>query len=278
MQRSGRSGGGPEDLDDGLQWGRDSWTVLHLACLRWDEQAASRPPARRVEDFVHMFRRLLLCLPCRQDFLKLLAELPPPPPPPIPGGGQLFAWSVEAHNRVNRRLGKPAMPLEQARQMYGTLSRDPARWGPYFWRYMHRLAAFSEHPNMEMRAEDVHEMLCTWIPLAVPDAAMGQKYRDILVTRYLVANQTWSEILHRLHNYYNMNEAKCTWNGNPEQQYANVLCGTVRGQVPDQPSVREDKKPNVLPILLGLEGLVLLGAGVIFSAAWLHDKGQRGTD
>lgn len=50
---------------------------------------------------------VLPCFWCRLHFSQVLAENP------IPDTG-LFKWSVDVHNIVNEKLGKPIVPYEEA--------------------------------------------------------------------------------------------------------------------------------------------------------------------
>jgi hypothetical protein len=47
-------------------------------------------------------------LSCRQHFEQVLVENP------IPEAGDFFKWSVDVHNIVNKRLGKPEVSYEDA--------------------------------------------------------------------------------------------------------------------------------------------------------------------
>ncbi len=59
------------------------------------------------------FTARIPCGECKAHWQKLLAETPP-------GFGEgFFAWGVNAHNAVNRRLGKPEITLEAARERWG---------------------------------------------------------------------------------------------------------------------------------------------------------------
>jgi hypothetical protein len=80
---------------------------------------AARPPARgrgpgREGEWLEEFARRLPCGECRAHWSKLLAELPPE----LASREKYFAWTVAAHNAVNRRLGKPEMPEAEARQLH----------------------------------------------------------------------------------------------------------------------------------------------------------------
>ena len=62
-------------------------------------------------EFVNAFAEALPCPACSGHFKEVLAELPfPDSRDPL----ILFEWSVNAHNRVNARIGKPIFTVEQA--------------------------------------------------------------------------------------------------------------------------------------------------------------------
>jgi hypothetical protein len=56
------------------------------------------------------FAAMIPCGECRAHFTGLLLKVPPA------FGAGWFEWTVEIHNAVNRRLGKPAMGLGEARE------------------------------------------------------------------------------------------------------------------------------------------------------------------
>ncbi len=79
------------------------WADLHRAAL-------SAPTAGAFAAFLGAFRARVPCGECRSHWSAWVEEHPP--------GPDAFAWSVEAHNSVNARLGKPLLPVEQARALW----------------------------------------------------------------------------------------------------------------------------------------------------------------
>jgi hypothetical protein len=59
-------------------------------------------------DFVESYKEIIPCLSCREHFEQVLVENP------VPEADDLFKWSVDVHNIVNRRLGKPEFSYEAA--------------------------------------------------------------------------------------------------------------------------------------------------------------------
>lgn len=83
------------------KWGPHFWMTLHIACLGCQDYKA-------LSEFVEGYMYIIPCLSCRQHFEKVLVENP------VPETGDFFKWSVDVHNIVNRRLGKPEFSYEDA--------------------------------------------------------------------------------------------------------------------------------------------------------------------
>nr|UDO47644.1 erv-family thiol oxidoreductase [Pandoravirus massiliensis] len=91
------------------------WETMHYAAFQCPEPFAERAPA--LLDLVRAYAALLPCAECRGHFAALLAAHPPEEA--ARAGRQAFArWTVDAHNMVNARLGKPLFTFEQAAGRY----------------------------------------------------------------------------------------------------------------------------------------------------------------
>lgn len=75
------------------------WADLHRWALTADLSSAG--------EWLKMFTRRVPCGECRREFRSILHDTPPTT--------DLFAWTVAAHNRVNRKLGKPEISIDDAR-------------------------------------------------------------------------------------------------------------------------------------------------------------------
>jgi hypothetical protein len=75
--------------------------TLHIACLGCQD-------AKVLTDFVEGYKEIIPCLSCREHFEQVLVENP------VPEADDLFKWSVDVHNIVNKRLGKPEVSYEAA--------------------------------------------------------------------------------------------------------------------------------------------------------------------
>lgn len=60
------------------------------------------------------FANRIRCAGCRRHWLEVVAKLPPT----FSSRAAYFRWTVRAHNAINRRLGKPIIPLRRARSLW----------------------------------------------------------------------------------------------------------------------------------------------------------------
>lgn len=87
--------------------GRELWEQLHRRA------ASGRIAVAEMAFIKHLADPLARC-GCRAEWAALLDRMPPDLSTPE----TYFAWSVAAHNEVNARLGKPILPLDDARRLY----------------------------------------------------------------------------------------------------------------------------------------------------------------
>ncbi len=114
--RSGRKGVAL-DRNDPRAWGPVKWRELH-------ERADKAGDLGKEKAWLERFRRSLPCADCREHFTTLLAEQPPK----LESCDTYFAWTVEAHNAVNRRLGKAEVSLEVASEDRVKRRSTASRW------------------------------------------------------------------------------------------------------------------------------------------------------
>ena len=88
-------------------WGPSGWTMLHSMALEADRIDDSTFP-----DFVDSYIKHLPCEACKSHAQKYLLQWPVERP--------YFDWTVQFHNAVNIRLGKPEMDPNGARDMWNS--------------------------------------------------------------------------------------------------------------------------------------------------------------
>lgn len=82
--------------------GRATWTFLHTLAAQYPEHP-TRQQQRDAKNLVDILTRMYPCGECARHFGELVRQSPP-----AVGSRRDFSmWMCEAHNTVNRRLGKP---------------------------------------------------------------------------------------------------------------------------------------------------------------------------
>lgn len=101
-------------------WGRYLWTSIHTIALGYPDE----PSEQDKKDFKEFFTSLWKVIPCQRcsdNYKRHLTELP------IDGflgsNTDLFKWTVDLHNIVNKELGKPSMSLKQAEELFAHLAQ-----------------------------------------------------------------------------------------------------------------------------------------------------------
>ncbi len=94
--------GDPQSRDEArLTQFRALWSELHKRTLAYQGDQ----PAER--EYLDAFARRLPCGDCRRHWAQITAKLPPD----LESPGTYFAWSVAAHNEVNRSKATPSTVL-----------------------------------------------------------------------------------------------------------------------------------------------------------------------
>ncbi|KAK9325129.1 ERV/ALR sulfhydryl oxidase domain-containing protein [Lipomyces orientalis] len=91
----------PPDVNE---LGRSTWTFLHSVAAQYPEQAT---PAQQddMKSFMCIFGKFYPCWYCAADFQEWSAK--PENTPKVAGREDFGRWLCDAHNEVNRKLGKP---------------------------------------------------------------------------------------------------------------------------------------------------------------------------
>ncbi|KAK8069234.1 FAD-linked sulfhydryl oxidase ALR [Apiospora phragmitis] len=90
----------PPDVEE---LGRSTWTLLHSIAATYPS-APSTSEQRDLRSFMGAFARLYPCWSCAEDFQHYMARQQMP----VGSRDEFGKWLCEAHNAVNRKLGKQA--------------------------------------------------------------------------------------------------------------------------------------------------------------------------
>jgi hypothetical protein len=80
-----------------MHWGPSLWAFIHIVTVNKEYRAL---------EVVRSIGPVMPCQLCRYEYDKSISELD--------GSSDLFRWSVDFHNTVNVKLGKPKFTYEQA--------------------------------------------------------------------------------------------------------------------------------------------------------------------
>jgi hypothetical protein len=110
-------------------WGPFFWHTMHLVALGYPNEP-NYAEKRAAKEFYESLTHLIPCPTCRIHYADHLKELPITPS--LDSRKDLFKWTVDMHNLVNKDLGKPLYTETDAIAFYhklGQLGRSPV-WTP----------------------------------------------------------------------------------------------------------------------------------------------------
>lgn len=99
--------------------GRSTWTLLHSIAATYPTNPSSSQQNDLV-GFVQLFSRLYPCWVCADDFRGYIEK------DPVKAGsrGEFGKWLCDAHNDVNKKLGKPAFDCSKWEERWRTGWKD----------------------------------------------------------------------------------------------------------------------------------------------------------
>lgn len=92
----------PPDVEE---LGRSTWTLLHSMAATYPEKADAEHQAN-MGGFLKFFSKLYPCWVCADDFRAWMAHPSGRNQPKLGSRKEFGWWMCEAHNEVNRKLGK----------------------------------------------------------------------------------------------------------------------------------------------------------------------------
>ncbi|KAI5963889.1 ERV1 [Candida theae] len=91
-----------EDPPDVARLGKSSWTLLHSIAATFPETPTTKQQ-QDMRSFLNLFAGFYPCWYCGEDFVKYIDKHEPE----TKSQDDLGKWLCEAHNDVNKKLGKP---------------------------------------------------------------------------------------------------------------------------------------------------------------------------
>lgn len=89
----------PPDVE---KLGRSSWTFLHSVAATYPEKP-NKEQQEEMRTFIRIFAKIYPCWFCAMDFQKYIKKSEPK----VTNQEEFGRWLCDAHNAVNKKLGKP---------------------------------------------------------------------------------------------------------------------------------------------------------------------------
>ncbi len=96
-------------------WGPFFWHTIHIVALGYPNEP-SYAHKRAAKDFFESLAHLIPCPVCREHYATHLEKVPISPH--LDRRLDLFRWTVQLHNEVNKTLGKPLVSEAEAVLFY----------------------------------------------------------------------------------------------------------------------------------------------------------------
>jgi hypothetical protein len=109
-------------------WGPFFWNTMHLVALGYSSQP-TYTDKRAAKEFYESLTRLIPCPTCRNHYTAYLKEMPISSS--LDNRTDLFRWTINLHNKVNKLLNKPEKTEAEVLAYYTSLGergRSPI-WG-----------------------------------------------------------------------------------------------------------------------------------------------------
>ncbi|KAJ5692492.1 ERV/ALR sulphydryl oxidase [Penicillium macrosclerotiorum] len=103
--------------------GRSTWTLLHSMAATYPEKADTQQQ-KDMQGFLKLFSKLYPCWVCADDFQTWMAHPSGQNQPKLGGRKEFGWWMCEAHNEVNRKLGKKEFDCRLWEQRWRTGWKD----------------------------------------------------------------------------------------------------------------------------------------------------------
>jgi FAD-linked sulfhydryl oxidase len=100
----------PPDMDE---LGNCGWTLLHTMAAYFPEKPSQKKKAE-MKNFLESFAKVYPCKHCAKDFQQILQTLPLK----LENQNEFAHWMCQAHNHVNKKLGKPEFDCSKVNERW----------------------------------------------------------------------------------------------------------------------------------------------------------------
>jgi hypothetical protein len=103
------------------KWGRYAWYKFHKMALKHPCYPCRRDRKITKHFYYENFLKYIRCESCKKHYIDLLIEYPIK----TASRSDIFAWTVDIHNFVNAKLGKPLISYDEALQIWCSILSNP---------------------------------------------------------------------------------------------------------------------------------------------------------
>jgi hypothetical protein len=96
-------------------WGEPLWRVMHIFALAYPDSPSDEIKSA-YRNFYTSIQLIIPCEVCREGYVTIINQLPLEPA--LETKDALFQWTVDVHNRVALKTGKPRMDPHFVRKEY----------------------------------------------------------------------------------------------------------------------------------------------------------------
>ena len=99
-------------------WGPFFWHTIHIAALGYSQEP-NYSEKKAMKEFLESLKTIIPCPICRNHYISHLAKTPLGPS--LDSRKDLFRWTIDLHNEVNKMLGKRSYTETEVLQYYTRL-------------------------------------------------------------------------------------------------------------------------------------------------------------
>lgn len=104
-------------------WGKFGWGFIHNVALGYPNNEISYMEKEQYRIFFTVIGDVLPCEDCRKHYKEMIKDNPPV----LVDRNSIFKWTVDIHNKVNKRLNKKIITLSEA---YNIWTKDKKQSNP----------------------------------------------------------------------------------------------------------------------------------------------------
>ena len=99
-----------DDTKKENKWGPYAWYRFHKEAIRYPDNPCQCDINRIIDYYHKKFFKYIDCPTCCKEYRKIIYSTPLR----VASREALFDWTVDVHNLINKKLGRPLMTYEQA--------------------------------------------------------------------------------------------------------------------------------------------------------------------